>query len=126
MSSVVVQNPVNTTVCQGDNATFTCVVLISSGILSTPGWSRNGVGVGVTDMRQAITSDLMSGGTAPVNISSTITVSNVTVLDDNGALYQCGLRPDISNSATLNVVVGKCAYVTFNVALMTYKYCDNL
>ena len=126
MSSVVIQNPINTTVCQGDSATLTCVVLISSGFLSTPGWNRNGAVVVATAMRHTITSDLMDDAAAPVNISSTVTVSNVTVLDDNGALYQCGLGSAISNSATLNVVVGKCAYVTFNVALMTYKYCDNL
>ena len=98
----------NTTVCQDDNAVFTCVVFIPFGnIPSTPAWLRNGAVVAATVMRHTITSDLMDGATAPVNISSTVTVSDVTVLDDDGALYQCGLGSAISNSATLNVI-GKC------------------
>ena len=105
MSSVVVQHPMNTTVCQGDSAAFTCVVLIPSGIPSNPGWLRNGEAVAV--MRHTITSNLIDGAAAPVNISSTVTVINVTVLDDDGVLYQCGIGPVISNSATLNVV-GEC------------------
>ena len=105
MSSVGVQHPVNTTVCQGDSATFTCVVFISSGVPSPPQWVRNGA---VVDMvHHTITSNLTAGATIPVNISSKVTVSNVTVSDDDGALYQCGVGSTISDSATLNVV-GKC------------------
>ena len=96
----------NTTVCQGDGAAFTCVVFLSSGFPLTPLWARNGV---IVDMiRHTVAGNLTGGATAPVYISSTVTVINVTVLDDDGALYQCGLASAISNSATLNVVVGKC------------------
>ena len=92
----------NTTVCQGDGAAFTCVIFISSGIPSLPQWVRNGA---VVDMvHHTITSNLTAGATTPVNISSTVTVSNVTVSDDDGALYQCGILSAISNNATLNVV----------------------
>ena len=107
MFSEVVQHPKNTTVCQGDSAAFTCVVFISSGIpsLSLPQWVRNGA---VVDMvHHTITSNLTAGATTPVNISSTVTVSNVTVSDDDGSLYQCGITSAISSNATLHVV-GKC------------------
>ena len=92
----------NTTVCQDDNAAFTCVIFIPSGFLSAPAWGRNGFIVDA--MRHTITNNLTGGATAPVYISSTVTVSNVTVLDDDGALYQCGILSAISNNATLNVV----------------------
>ena len=73
----------------------------------TPGWLRNGTTVDM--MRHNVTSNLTGGASAPVYISGTVTVSNVTVLDD-GALYKCGLGSIISNSATLNVV-GKYVYM---------------
>ena len=98
---VVEQHPLNTTVCQHDNAVFTCVVFVPSGIPSAPLWARNGVTV--DRMRHTITSNLTGGATAPAYISGTVTVSNVTILDD-GALYQCGIGFSTSYSATLNVV----------------------
>ena len=94
----------NTTVCQDNNVIFTCVVLIPYGIPVSPTWLRNGAAV--DRMRHTITSNLTGGISAPVYISGTVTVNNVTVLDD-GALYQCGILSAISNNATLNVV-GKC------------------
>ena len=76
----------NTTVCQDDNAAFTCVVFIPSGFLSIPQCARNVVTV--DRMRQTVTNNLTGGATAPAYISGTVTVNNVTVLDDEGALYQ--------------------------------------
>ena len=98
------QHPVNTTVCQHDNAAFKCVLFLSSGIPSNPLWARDGAAVDM--MRHTVTGNLTVGATVPVSVSGTITVSNVTVLDD-GAIYQCGIGSMISNSAILNVV-GKC------------------
>ena len=91
----------NTTVCQDDNAAFTCVIFIPSGIVTNPGWLRNGAFVDM--IRHTITGNLTGGITAPAYISGTITVRNVTVLDD-GALYLCGIGFITSNSATLNVI----------------------
>ena len=106
MYVVVLQHPVNATVCQGDNATFACVVFIPSGIPSIPQWARNGSVVDV--MRHIITGNITTGATAPTDASSTVTVNNVKVSNDDGALYQCGIGSGISNNATLNVL-GKCA-----------------
>ena len=102
---VVQQHPENTTVCQDDDATFTCVVFLLSGIPSNPQWLRNDVTLDM--MRHNVTGNLTGGIATPAYISGTITVSNVTVLDD-GALYKCGIGSTISNNAALNVV-GKCA-----------------
>ena len=91
----------DTTVCEGDSATFTCVVFISSGIPTNPVWGRNGVAVDI--IRHTVTGNLTGGTTAPIFISGTLTVSNVTILDD-GVFYQCGIGSSVSNAATLNVV----------------------
>ena len=94
----------NTTVCEHDNATFTCAIFLSSGVLVIPGWLRNGATVDM--IRHIRDGNLTIFTTTPAYISGTLTVINVTI-SDNGALYQCGIGPVLSNSATLNVV-GKC------------------
>ena len=99
---VAADDPMDTTVCEGGSATFTCVILISSGFPSNPGWQRNNTSVDMT--RHTVTSNLTDGATVPVYVSSAITVSNVTVLDDDGAQYQCGLGTAVTNRATLNIV----------------------
>ena len=97
---VVVEDPVDTTVCEGDNATFSCVVFIPSSIFPTkPGWRRNGTIVDM--MRHTVTSNLT--GDAPVYVNGTVTVSNITVLDDKTS-YQCASGSATSTGATLNVV----------------------
>ena len=99
------RHPVDTTVCQGDNAGFTCVIFIQSGGLLIPGWLRNGTNVDM--IRHTIIGNLTNVSIAPVYISSRVTVSSVTVFDD-GAQYQCDISSFItSNSASLKVV-GKC------------------
>ena len=90
------------TVCEGDSATFLCLIFISSGIPSNPGWLRNGAAVVM--MRHTVAGNVTDGTTAPVYISSTITVNGVTVLDDDGVMYQCGVGSNVSSGATLNVV----------------------
>ena len=95
----------NTTVCEGDSATFTCVVFIPSGLPTSPNWGRDGAVVDM--MRHVVTSNLTGGTTTPVSISSTLTVSNVTVVDDDVVSYQCGIGSESSTAAILKVV-GKC------------------
>ena len=99
---VVVQDPVDTTVCQDDDATFTCVLFIQSGIPVAPGWLRNGGSVDT--ICHTIVSNLTGNAMGPVYISSTITVNSVTVLDD-GVMYQCDILSFFTtNNATLTVV----------------------
>ena len=93
----------DTTVCEGDSATITCVIFFPSGTIpSNPLWGRNGVAVDI--MRHTVTSNLTDDTTTPIPVSSTLTVSNVTILDGDGVFYQCGIGLAVSNAATLNVV----------------------
>ena len=101
--NVVVEEPVDTTVCEGDSATVTCVIFFPPGaFLSAPGWRRDGATV--DGMRHTISSNLTGGVSPPISISGTITVSNVTVVDDDGVSYVCGIGSAGSGIATLNVV----------------------
>ena len=114
---VVVDDPVDTTACEGDSGTFTCVFFIPSGIPQAPGWLRNDAAVDM--MHHTVTSNLTGGTSAPAYIRSIITVSNVTVSDDDGVSYQCGFSSAISSGATLNVV-GMCIFhnlIIYNVCI---------
>ena len=104
---VVEQDPVDTTVCEDQDASFTCVLEWETGLPTETRWLRNDVNLNMT--RHNIESNLRDNPTSPANISSTITVFDVTNVDD-GALYHCGAAAATSNSATLNVV-GKCVNV---------------
>ena len=93
----------DTTVCQDDDATFTCVLFVSSGSATAPGWHRNGGSAGL--MRHTTVNNLTDNAKGPLYVGSTITVNSVTVLDDDGALYWCDvLSTYTTNNATLSVV----------------------
>ena len=120
----------NTTVCEGSTATFTCVVFIQSGIPAAPSWLRNGVLVDVNNMMRHTIVDNLTANT-PVYISSTLTVSNITTSDD-GNLYLCGVSVAISNIAMLNVagtyiymyVFHECCFYTTGVLLKSLWFFD--
>ena len=88
--------------CQDDDATFTCVLFISSGGVSSPAWLRNGVNADM--IHHIVVSNLTDNAVAPVYVNSTITVNSVTAVDD-GVLYQCDVLSLVtSNNASLTVV----------------------
>ena len=98
--TTVVHNPKDATKCQGENVSFTCVVFISSGGVVAPVWFRNDVAVA----RHTIVTNQTTDSISPISISSTVTVSMVTVLDD-GVMYHCDILSLItSDNATLTVV----------------------
>ena len=55
-------------------------------------------------MRHTIVNNLTGNAAPPVYISSTITINSVTTVDDDGALYRCGIFSTFTNNATLTVV----------------------
>lgn len=116
------QHPVDTTVCQGDDATFTCVVFIPSGAtISLPKWESDMQDINNT-MHHSMT-DNQTDETTPVYIENTLTVINVMASTDNGRIYKCCVSSECSNSSTLRVE-SKCILMScfFDVHSITYRY----
>ena len=114
---IVVQDPVNTTVCEDNNATFTCVLFIPSGGVSAPSWLRNGVNVNSNTMHHITSHNRTQSTTAPAYIYSVLTVTSVTT-SDNGVLYRCGIVLLSSSGATLKVSsAGECIYKCMSVLI---------
>ena len=106
------QRPMDTTVCQGANATFTCEVFIKSGAANSPTWIRNNETLNKT--RHMTTISTTDKTMYPVNISTTVTVIHVTVCDDNGTKYECGVGENVSDA--MLYVEGKCILlVSFDI-----------
>ena len=107
------KHPVDTTEHQGRNATFTCVVFVpaEAAVITKPTWVRD---MDDVNMTCHIITDNQTDDCTPVYIESMVTVINVTVDDDDGRIYQCGVISNYSNNATLHVD-SKCilTYVMF-------------
>ena len=101
-TGAIVQGPVDTTVCEGDNATFSCVSFTPlNGSITPVLWIRNDEHAN-TRIPIADTENNRTGNDTPVYIGYTITVIAVTLSDD-GAIYQCEILTR-SEEAKLNVV----------------------
>ena len=99
--------------CLDDDAAFTCVLFFPSGTPVAPRWFRNG---GDFDTMRHMVVDNLTGAMSPAYVSTTITVNNVTTLDE-GALYDCRFVDNNSNNGTLKVV-GEYTHI----CISTYKY----
>ena len=98
----VVVDPVDTTVCEDDTATFSCVYFLSAGAVIPIEWVRDN---GLTVNQRYVTNNVTDNTTTPAYIRSTVTLRKVTLLD-NGTMYQCGITTFLSSSSTL-IVVGR-------------------
>ena len=78
----------NQSVCAGDTVNFTCVVMFMSGPPGPATWAANN---GVSDARRepghSVTDD-SNGRSAPANVTTVLTVTNVSI-SNNGADYIC-------------------------------------
>ena len=110
----------DTTVCQGANATFTCKVCVKSGFPTIPTWIRNDKTLNET--RHMTTNSTTDTTMYPINISTTVTVIHVTVCDDNGTKYGCGVGGNVSDA--MLYVEGKCILlVSFDICTRMCVYC---
>ena len=106
---VIATQPVNSTVCVGEGASFTCVVDRDGGVpVTAAGWQLFDVAfIPVVGRDRHMTNATMNGDI----ITDVLTVSDV-LLSDDGAQYRC--RPlnddETSNTVFLNVI-GKDMYV---------------
>ena len=84
----IIRSPVNQSVCAGDTVNFTCVVMFMSGPPSPASWfTNNGVSDASREPGHSVTDD-SNGRSAPANVTTVLTVTNVSI-SDNGADYFC-------------------------------------
>ena len=85
---MIIRSPVNQSACAGGTVDFTCVVMFTS---STPGaatwFTNNGANDASRQLGHSLTDD-SNGRSAPANVTTVLTVTNVRI-SDNGTDYFC-------------------------------------
>ena len=100
---VIIRSPVNQSTCAGETVNFTCVVMFTSGSPGPANWfTNNGNNDASREPGHTLTDD-SNGRSAPANVTTVLTVTNVSI-SNNGSDYICvqGLNA-ISDTAFLTV-----------------------
>ena len=94
----------NQSTCAGGTVNFTCVVMFTSGPLGPASWFTNDGNTDATAEPGHTRSDDSNGRSAPANVTTVLTVTNVSI-SDNGDDYVCtqGLNAR-SNTVFLTVL----------------------
>ena len=85
---MVIRSPVNQSTCAGGTVHFTCVVMFTSGSPGSALWLTNNGNIDATVLPGHTRSDDSNGRSAPANVTTVLTVTNVSI-SDNGADYIC-------------------------------------
>ena len=103
---VIIQSPQNQSVCEGETATFTCVVMFTS---MMPRGASFFIDDGNADANleqdHVVTNNASQFTTAPANVTSVLTVTNVNI-SNNRSNYFCqqGSRGNPSETVYLTVI----------------------
>ena len=81
----IVKPPQNQTVCEGENAIFTCTITCTTGT-SCPAFWLGGTFTDASKLPGHIATDDSNGRSAPVNVTAVLTVINVSP-SHNGTGY---------------------------------------
>ena len=105
---VITTQPVNSTVCVGESASFTCVVDRNGGVpITATGWQIFDIAfISVIGRYRHMTSATINGDI----ITDVLTVSDV-MLSDDGAQYRCRPTDDETSNIVFLNVIGKDMYV---------------
>ena len=112
----------NQSACVGDTVNFTCVVLFNSGKLGPANWlTDNGVNDATALPGHSRTDD-SDGLTAPANVTTVLTVTNIS---DNGRDYCCTQGVHFDNNVAYLTVFGEliihlCVFVTIRTYVTMY------
>ena len=87
---VVIQSPQNQSICEGGTVNFECVIMFPEGSsLGSASWVDGDSNVINNDPPNVVISDDSSTLSAPANVTSVLTLTNVSI-SDNGTVYICG------------------------------------
>ena len=103
---MIIRPPVNQSTCVGETVLFTCVVMFTSGSPGPANWfTNNGANDASREPGHSLTDD-SNGRSAPANVTTVLTVTNVNV-SDNGADYTCALGLLTISDTVFLTVFGK-------------------
>ena len=86
---MIIQSPVNQSVCAGGTVNFTCVVMFTSGTLGHASWFTNNGNSDASRLPGHSVTDDSNGRSAPANVTTVLTVTNVDINNNNGEDYTC-------------------------------------
>ena len=85
---MIVQPPQSQSVCEGGTVNFTCVVMFTSRTPSAAIWLSDNGTSDATSLPGHTKTDDSNGHSAPANVTTVLTVTNVSI-SDNGTDYIC-------------------------------------
>ena len=109
MYIVVIRSPVNQSTCAGETVNFTCVVMFTSGSPGPAGWfTNNGTNDASRELGHSLSDD-SNGRSAPANVTTVLTVTNVSI-SDNEADYFCTQGFNERSDTVFLTVFGELTY----------------
>ena len=96
----------NQSACAGETVNFTCVVMFTSGSAGPANWFTNNGNNDASRERGHTITDDSNGRSAPVNVTTVLTVTNIT-MSNNGADYICGQGFNEASDTVFLTVFGK-------------------
>ena len=109
---ILIRSPVNQLVCAGETVNFTCVVMFTSGPLGAASWFTNNANNDASRETSHTVTDDSNERSAPANVTTVLTVTNVSI-SDNGADYTCGQGLNVISDTTFLTIFGKLHYTTY-------------
>ena len=108
---MIVQPPQSQSVCEGGTVNFTCVVMFTSGTPSAASWFTENGATDVTTQSGHTRTDDSNGCSAPANVTTVLTVTNVSI-SDNGTDYICVQGRNEESDTVFLTVLGEflCTY----------------
>jgi len=97
---IIIRPPVSQSACEGN---FTCAVMFTSGTPSAASWITDHGTTDVIALPGHTRTDDSNGRSAPANVTTVLTVTNVRI-SDNGADYFC-IQGAIARSDTVFLTV---------------------
>ena len=103
---MIIRSPVNQSACAGRTVHFTCVVTFTSGSPGPATWVTNNGDNDATAQPGHTRSDDSNGRSAPANVTTVLTVTNVSI-SDNETDYVCVQGLNTRSDTVFLTVFGK-------------------
>ena len=104
--TVIIRSPVNQSACVGESVNFTCVVMFTSSTPSATSWFTENGNVDAIALPDHTRIDDSNGRSAPANVTTVLTVTNVSI-SDNGADYICVQGFNVRSDTVFLTVFGE-------------------